>query len=518
MLYQKAYFFKNSTKAKETLLTRIIKKSRKATRFVKSVTIDYVKSRVVRTQMRIRRGRTICWAIERNNTQYFNSGRLKHYSAGDIHRMVNACLVKDGLKPASSRTLRGDIKVLKDLGLIKAVIQPLGEGNGSFAFYVINWKLWRNYKTIIKNYFEQKLINDFADKRIKGSFEEKIDSIVFNDAVEIESEETQAVSKEIQDVGNKTETLCTPLKKPFIKTEQVVGNKTETSGEPSKTIEQYEDDILSNASPQNAAPIPKGIVSFNNNKNSKKTILKKYNKEPSSNKVGAAFGCIGIYKKSSYEKKDRKDIRKTIDEKKVELISKSVGKIYLKASSFKNNDNRQDRLPLQAPPRCPAPPARKEAYKRSYEEHMECKLEKKYRINKHTLARIRLASNNVATHRNALRNLESSLIYARDYSTEDVAEYYTQQFTQVYSHKVWMLNPNTDKANDFYKIWGTFMDKYANKYKQQELLSSRVYSDGYGNLCETDSSGRFKDSGARPLSVFLDKFRQGININKEVVS
>ncbi|UGQ17697.1 plasmid maintenance protein [Borrelia sp. RT1S] len=195
------------------------------------------------------------------------------------------------------------------------------------------------------------------------------------------------------------------------------------------------------------------------------------------------------------------------------LISKSAGKVCLKAGNFKSSNNRQESLHAKAPPprRRAAARAAYNAYKRSYEEHMECKLENKYKIDRQTLARIRRCSNNVATHRNALRNLEASLIYASDYAVEDVAGYYTKQFTQVYSHKVWMLNPNTDKTNDFYKVWGSFMDKYTNKYKQQELLGRVVYSDGYGNLREVDSSGRFKDSGARSMGLLLDKFKFDLN-------
>ncbi len=89
---------------------------------------------------------------------------------------------KAGAKTYASSTLRGNIKILNELGFIKTVQQYLGEGNGGFAFYVINHKKWRDYKTIIKTHFEQNLIDDLADKKIKGSFEEKIDSVTFNNA------------------------------------------------------------------------------------------------------------------------------------------------------------------------------------------------------------------------------------------------------------------------------------------------------------------------------------------------
>ncbi|UGQ16666.1 MULTISPECIES: plasmid maintenance protein [unclassified Borrelia] len=478
MIIQKAYFFKTTTKGIKALLNRIIKNSIKAGSCCKALTINHIKSLVVRTYKRIERVYKICWAIERKNTEYFASGRLAHYSAGDIHRMVNASLVKDGLKPAAKSTLRGDIRVLKDLGLIRAVIQPLGEGNGGFAFYVINWKLWRNFKTIIKKHHEDKLIDTLAGVRIKGVFEDKIDAVSFDDVDDYEQIEQYAAA----------------------------------------SFKQNEEEMVLNAAPQNSTIIPKGIISLTNTKNSKKSILKKHREGGTSNKVGVVFGGIGTREESSYEEKDKRGRIEASDEKKKGgHISKSAGKVCLKAGGFKSSNNRQESLHAKAPPRRAAPRAAA-AYKRSYEEHMECKLENKYSVNRHTLATIRRCSNNVATHRNALRNLEASLIYASDYAVEDVAGYYTKQFTQVYSNKVWMLNPNTDKTNDFYKVWGSFMDKYTNKYKQQELLGRVVYSDGYGNLRELDSSGRFKDSGAQSLGLLLDKFRQDISINEEVVS
>ncbi|UGQ16655.1 plasmid maintenance protein [Borrelia sp. RT5S] len=473
MIIQKAYFFKSTTKGIKTLLTRIIKNSFEADTHEKALTINHIKSLVVRTYKRIERVYKICWAIERKNTEYFASGRLAHYSAGDIHRMVNASLVKDGLKPAARSTLRGDIKALKDLGLIRAVIQPLGEGNGGFAFYVINWKLWRNFKTIIKKHHEDKLIDTLAGVRIKGVFEDKIDAVSFDDVDDYEQIEQYAAA----------------------------------------SFKQNEEEMVLNASPQNSTIIPKGIISLTNTKNSKNSILKKHREEGSANKAGVVFEGIG-----TCEGKDKTDRIETSDEKaQGGVTSKSAGKACSKASSFKSNEDRQESLHAKAPPRRAAARVAS-AYKRSYEEHMECKLENKYKIDRHTLATIRRCSNNVATHRNALRNLEASLIYASDYAVEDVAGYYTKQFTQVYSNKVWMLNPNTDKTNDFYKVWGSFMDKYTNKYKQQELLGRVVCSDGYGNLRELDSSGRFKESTVRPLGGLLDKFRQDISINEEVVS
>ncbi|UGQ17859.1 plasmid maintenance protein [Borrelia sp. RT1S] len=470
MIIQKAYFFKTTTKGVKALLNRIIKNSFGAGSYCKALTINHIKSLVVRTYKRIERLYKICWAIERKNTEYFASGRLAHYSAGDIHRMVNASLVKDGLKPAAKSTLRGDIKALKDLGLIRAVIQPLGEGNGGFAFYIINWKLWRNFKTIVKKHYEDKLIDTLAGVRIKGVFEDKIDAVSFDDVDECDFETIEQYA--------------------------------------AASFKQNEEEMVLNGSPQNSTIIPKGIISLTNTKNSKKSILKKHREEGNANKAGAVFEGIGTCEKSSYEEKDKRGRREASDEKKKGgHISKSAEKPCLKAGGFKSSNNRQESLHTKAPPRRPAAAA----YKRSYEEHMECKLEKKYKIDRQTLATIRRCSNNVATHRNALRNLEASLIYASDYAIEDVAGYYTKQFTQVYSHKVWMLNPNTDKTNDFYKVWGSFMDKYTNKYKQQELLGRVVCSDGYGNLREVDSSGRFKDSGARSMGLLLDKFKFDLN-------
>ena len=99
MIQQKPLFFKKTTKDKEVLLQRLIKNSQKATSHTKSVTINYVKSRITKTQIQIERSEKICWAIEVKTIEYHKSGRLSHYSACDIHRMVNAMLTSNNSKP-----------------------------------------------------------------------------------------------------------------------------------------------------------------------------------------------------------------------------------------------------------------------------------------------------------------------------------------------------------------------------------------------------------------------------------
>ena len=256
--------------------------------------------------------------------------------------------------------------MLKKLGLIEAVTQYLGEGNGGFSFYVINHKKWKDHKTIIKNHYENKLINDLADAKITGIFEEKIEGIVFDEEVENSLEK----------------------------------------------IEQIETDKLSNANPQIADLISKDIRSLNKYKNSKKSTLKKF--------------------KENGADTNKRNISRT-----------------------KSNSSTKTRPKL--------------AYKKTYEEYMEVKLESNYRVSRATMAKIRCNSDNVNTYRNALRNLEAGiLVYGRDYLIENISEHFTSEFVCEYSGKVWMMNPNTAKTNDFYKIWGRFTDKYTNKYKQKE--------------------------------------------------
>ncbi|AYE36915.1 hypothetical protein DB313_05290 (plasmid) [Borrelia turcica IST7] len=412
MIPQKPLFFKKTTKDKEVLLQKLIKNSQEATSHTKSVTINYVKSRIARTQTQIERSYKICWAIEVKTIEYYESGRLRHYSACDIHRMVNSILASKNSKPYASSTLRGDIKVLKELKLIEAVTKYLGDGNGGFSFYVINHKKWKDYKTIIKTHYENKLINDLANAKITGIFEEKIDSILFDEELETE----------IVEVENSQE-----------------------------GIEQIETDKLSNGGAQNSDLISKDIRSLYKYKNSKKSTLKRVEENGTDTKNRA-----------------------------------------------KSNSSTKTRP--------------KTAYNTTYEDYMEVRLESNYRVSRATMAKIRCNSNNVNTYRNALRNLEAGiLVYGRDYLIGDITEHFTSEFVGEYSGKVWMMNPNTAKTNDFYKIWGRFTDKYTNKYKQQEMLSSRTYSDGYGNMSELDANGRFIERGVKPISGLLDKFRQDIN-------
>nr|WKT13905.1 plasmid maintenance protein [Borrelia sp. BU AG58] len=439
MVYQKDYFFKNSTEAKETLLNRVIKKSRKAVSFTKSVTIDYVKSRVVRTQIQIDRSNKICWAIESKTKEYYESDRLKRYSTCDIHNMVNCMYKKMGAKTYASSTLRGNIRILNEMGLIKTFQQYLGEGNGGFAFYVINYKKWRHYKTIIKNYFERKLINDFADKRIKGSFEKKIDSAVFDDADDIESEETQAVRKEIQGDVNKTETSCVA---------------------PLKRIEQDAGEKLSNSALPNSAFIPEGIISLTKYKNSKKSIFEKNEIEQKKNK------------RDNYRQLAIPDL---LEEKKKRISKKS-------------------------------------GYRKTYEEYMETRLEAKYGVSRKIMNEIKVYSNNMDTYKNALRNFEAGLVgYCNNYFVKHISEHFTTEFTQEYKGKVWMMNPNTSKTNDFNKIWGRFTDKYVNKHKQQERNMRITYCDGYGNTSQVDANGHFVQAAVKPIGSLLDNFKQALH-------
>ncbi|AYE36918.1 hypothetical protein DB313_05305 (plasmid) [Borrelia turcica IST7] len=219
--------------------------------------------------------------------------------------------------------------------------------------------------------------------------------------------------------------------------------------------EQIEQGKLSNGGVQNSDLISKDIRSLYKYKNSKKSTLKK-------------------------EEENRTDAGKT------------------SKNRAKSNSSTKTRPKI--------------AYKTTYEEYMEVRLESSYRVSKATMAKIRCNSNNVNTYRNALRNLEAGiLVYGRDYLIGDIVEHFTSEFVNGYKGKVWMMNPNTAKTNDFYKIWGMFTDKYTNKYKQQEMLARRAYYDGYGNMSELDANGRFIEGSVKLISGLLDKFRQDIN-------
>ncbi|WP_445436304.1 plasmid maintenance protein [Candidatus Borreliella tachyglossi] len=411
MIYQKRHFFKNSTKDKEALLTRIINTSLKSASYSKSVTIGYVKSQVVKKQNMIKRLLKICWAIGIKNHEYYKSGRLKHYSAGDIHNIVNHSLKHDSLKTCATSTLRKDIQLLNKLKIITSVNQPLGEGNGGFVYYKINPKNWQDYKTIIRDHYEDEIINYFADKKIKGSFEDKIDSITFDDIQEADYLER---------------------------------------------IEQNAEE-LSNVALQNSDLISNDIISSIKLKNSKKN--------------------------SNSKNQDVHTTNNTVDS------AKPINEGYNnKPRKYKDYKTRLV----------------KEAYKKTYEEYMEVKLESQYRVNKHTIAKIKLHSNNVATYRNALRNLESGLTaYHRNYLVNDISEHFASEFIGGYKDKIWMMNRNTDKTNDFFKIWGKFTDTYTNKYKQQLSRPQETYDDGLGAQFKVDNSGRFIKGGFRRASDIL---------------
>ncbi|WP_182117773.1 plasmid maintenance protein [Borrelia sp. A-FGy1] len=407
MIYKINKFFKYSTRNKEALLRRIINKSKETLVHVSSITIEQVKSRVSRTLNQIDRVEKICWAIETKVREYHESGRLKHYSACDIHRMVNSIFTKkDARKPYATSTLKADIRALKGLGLIYAFVQPLGKGKGGFSFYSINYKKWKDYKAIIRKYYEDRLIADLADKRIKGIFIEKIRNL------EYEAEEN-------------------------LKTRN----------------EQPEEKKLSNDYLQNIPLLSYDKISLLKYKNSKKSILKKQKKEKQRSDNSASKA--GMAKKRS---------------------------------------------------------GNKISYKKTYEEYMECRLKSVYKVDKDKIAKIRCNSGNINTYRNALRNLEVGITaYAGDYLVEHITEHFTKEFVDKYKDKIWMMNPNTEKVNDFSLIWGRFTDKYMNKYKQQEIVGRITYSDGYGNVSEVDKNGRFTNSKVKSMKMLLDEFRENID-------
>ncbi|WP_024653614.1 plasmid maintenance protein [Borrelia persica] len=80
---------------------------------------------------------------------YYQKNAIK-YNQTTILKALNTFLVKDGLKPITLRTLRKDLALLCNKGIIQKTLLRLGEGNGSYIRYSVNKYSLHNLKKLLK--------------------------------------------------------------------------------------------------------------------------------------------------------------------------------------------------------------------------------------------------------------------------------------------------------------------------------------------------------------------------------
>ncbi|WP_024654310.1 plasmid maintenance protein [Borrelia hispanica] len=82
--------------------------------------------------------------------RYFQKNSIK-YNQTSILNTLNRFLAKDELKIITLRTLRKDLALLCNKGIIKKTLLRLGEGNGSYIRYTVNKYSQNNLKRFIEN-------------------------------------------------------------------------------------------------------------------------------------------------------------------------------------------------------------------------------------------------------------------------------------------------------------------------------------------------------------------------------
>ncbi|WP_024653619.1 plasmid maintenance protein, partial [Borrelia persica] len=141
---------------------------------ITNIPISQVKLQAIKTFKRYKRMLKIYWAIDTKNQDYKKSSGVEEYSASDIYNIVSKLLENDGYKKVSKRTIRRDIKLLNETGLIQSKIRRLGVGNGSIAHYRQNMELAHMHKKIIFEYLQELLKENLKDKKIIGDFDKNI--------------------------------------------------------------------------------------------------------------------------------------------------------------------------------------------------------------------------------------------------------------------------------------------------------------------------------------------------------
>ncbi|ACH95177.1 uncharacterized conserved protein (plasmid) [Borrelia recurrentis A1] len=82
--------------------------------------------------------------------RYFQKNTIK-YNQTIILNTLNRFLTKDELKIITLRTLRKDLALLCNKGIIQKTLLRLGEGNGSYIRYTVNKYSQNNLKRFIEN-------------------------------------------------------------------------------------------------------------------------------------------------------------------------------------------------------------------------------------------------------------------------------------------------------------------------------------------------------------------------------
>ncbi|WP_024653104.1 plasmid maintenance protein [Borrelia persica] len=82
-------------------------------------------------------------------TTYYQKNAIR-YNQTTILNALNTFLIKDGLKPITLRTLRKDLALLCNKGIIQKTLLRLGEGNGSYIRYSVNKYSLHNLKKLLR--------------------------------------------------------------------------------------------------------------------------------------------------------------------------------------------------------------------------------------------------------------------------------------------------------------------------------------------------------------------------------
>lgn len=150
---------------------------------INDITVSKVKSLIKRMVInRFNRLVKVYWAIDVKNKEYKETGGRKCYSACDIYRIVAKLLKSDYKKVVCPRTIRSDIKMLNEMGLLQSIILKLGKnkaGGGSIAHYVQNMSLVVHHKQHILSHLIKLLEEKLKNKKIIGDFDKAINRVSF---------------------------------------------------------------------------------------------------------------------------------------------------------------------------------------------------------------------------------------------------------------------------------------------------------------------------------------------------
>ncbi|XPK48882.1 plasmid maintenance protein (plasmid) [Borreliella turdi] len=125
----------------------------------------------------------VYWAIDVKNKEYKETGGRKCYSVCGIYRIVAKLLKNDYKKVVCWRTIRNNVKMFNEMGLLRSIILKLGKnkagGGGSIAHYVQNMSLIVYHKQIILDHLVKLLEENLKDKKIVGDFDKAIHDVEF---------------------------------------------------------------------------------------------------------------------------------------------------------------------------------------------------------------------------------------------------------------------------------------------------------------------------------------------------